>query len=223
MCLRMLGGPLVKPIDLSTTLSIRSAFMFPLQSSLSRREVVWGALLLCIPVVGWLLNMGHRIAMTRRMQQGLPAWPAWSGYRGLLRDGVITFVGMAEYHSPAVVCGFAAWWLGWSWLWPIAAVLWVLATAAVPGYMTHYCHSSDRREVFDPLRALRRVREGGASYWHAWSIALAALACSFVGLLAFGVGFLVTSVWFWQVAGFGFATAFTQKFALERAADPANV
>ena len=64
-------------IDLSTPLSIRSAFMFPLQSSLARKEILWGALLLCIPVVGWLLNMGHRIAMTRRMQQGLPAWPAW--------------------------------------------------------------------------------------------------------------------------------------------------
>ena len=55
---------------------------------------------------------------------------------------------------------------------------------------------------------MRRVAEGGKDYWHAWLIALAALCCSFVGLLAFGVGFLVTSVWFWQVAGFGFATAF---------------
>jgi hypothetical protein len=37
---------------------------------------------------------------------------------------------------------------------------------------------------------------------------------SFVGLLAFGVGFFVTSVWFWQVAGFSFATVFSQRFAL---------
>ena len=66
------------------------------------------------------------------------------------------------------------------------------------------------------MRALRRVSEGGADYWRAWAIALAALACSFLGLLAFGVGFLVTSVWFWQVAGFGFATVFTRKFELAR-------
>jgi hypothetical protein len=33
-------------------------------------------------------------------------------------------------------------------------------------------------------------------------------------LLAFGVGFFVTSVWFWQVAGFSFATVFSQRFAL---------
>ena len=44
-------------------------------------------------------------------------------------------------------------------------------------------------------------------------VALCALALSFVGLL-FGLFFLVTSVWFWQVAGFSFATVFTQEFEL---------
>lgn len=209
-------GPM-RAIDLSTPLSLRSAFLFPLQSRESRREVLWGALLLCLPVVGWLLNMGHRIAMTRRMQQGLSAWPAWRDYPQLLRHGFLTFLGMVEYHAPAVVVGFLAWRQQEPVLWPLAAALWLVATAAVPGYMTHYCHSLDPREIFDPLRALRRVFEGGTEYWRAWGIALAGLACSFLGLLAFGVGFLVTSVWFWQVAGFGFATVFTRRFALARA------
>lgn len=66
-------------------------------------------------------------------------------------------------------------------------------------------------EIYDPLRALRRVHEGGRAYWHAWGIALAALLLSFTGLLALGVGFLATSVWFWQVAGFSFARVFTQR------------
>ena len=63
-------------------------------------------------------------------------------------------------------------------------------------------------------RALRRCVQGGAGYWHAWAIALTALAVSFLGLLVFGVGFLVTSVWFWQVAGFSFATVFARRFRL---------
>lgn len=42
----------------------------------------------------------------------------------------------------------------------------------------------------------------------------AALGLSFLGLLALGVGFLVTSVWFWQVAGFSFARVFSQKHGL---------
>jgi hypothetical protein len=206
----------MRSIDLSTPLSIRSAFLFPLQSRPARREVLWGALLLCVPIVGWLLNMGHRIEMTRQMQQGLPAWPAWGNYRSLFYHGMVTFLGMVEYHAPAVAVGMAAWCLESVGLWFLAASLWLVATAAVPGYMTHYCYTLDAREVFNPLRALRRVAEGGSGYWHAWLIALAALGCSFLGLLAFGVGFLVTSVWFWQVAGYSFATAFTEKFGLQQ-------
>jgi hypothetical protein len=34
--------------------------------------------------------------------------------------------------------------------------------------------------------------------------------------MVFGVGFLVTSVWFWQVAGFAFATVFSDTFKLRK-------
>lgn len=118
-------------IDLATPLTLRSSFAFPLQSPLARREVLLGALWLLVPFVGWLLNMGHRIVMTHRMQRGLPAWPAWTNYPALFKHGCI---------------------------------------------------------------------------------ALAALACSFAVLLFFGIGFLATSVWFWQVAGFSFSSVFSQTF-----------
>ena len=86
------------------------------------------------------------------------------------------------------------------------------ATIAIPGFMTHYCRDFDAAEIYSPVRALSRALQGSAAYWHAWGIALAALALSFLGLLAFGVGFLVTSVWFWQVAGFSFARVFSQRY-----------
>jgi hypothetical protein len=207
-------------IDLETPLSLRSAFLYPVQSSLARKEVLYGALILCIPILGWLLNMGHRIEMAYRMQHGHSAWPSWRNFRALLYHGTIMFLGMAEYHAPAVICGLIAWRTGHPALYGIAAVLWVIATAAVPGYMTHYSFSLDPREIFNPLRAMRRVFEGGRSYWHAWLIALAALGCSFLGLLAFGAGFVITSVWFWQVAGFSFATVFSQKFRLQTGSSP---
>jgi hypothetical protein len=38
---------------------------------------------------------------------------------------------------------------------------------------------------------------------------------SFGGLLALAVGFFFTSVWFWQVAGFSFASVFTRRFGLD--------
>jgi hypothetical protein len=169
-------------IDLVTPLSLKSAFLFPIQSRDSRREVIWGGLLLLLPFLGWLLNMGHRMAMTHRMQHGQSAWPAWRRYGSLLRHGVVTFLGMVEYFAPAVACGAIGWRIQSVSLLVIAAVLWIVATMAVPGYMTHYCYSLDAREVFNPFRALRRVLEGGRAYWHAWLIVLAALGPSFLVL-----------------------------------------
>jgi len=206
------------PIDLDTPLGWRSAFAFPLQTRESRREVFIGAALLLLPVVGWLLNMGHRVQMVHNMQNGMCPWPAWRHYGRLLKYGTVTFLGMVEYALPAMAVGVLAWRRG-SWALALVAIgLWLLATVAVPGYMSHYCLRFDAREVFNPVKALRRVAQGGRAYWHAWLIALAALSVSCLGLLGFGVGFLVTSVWFWQVAGFSFATVFSQKFDLHRPA-----
>ena len=153
--------------------------------------------------------------MTHRMQHGLPAWPAWQNYRAIMKHGLITLAGMIEYHLPATLCGALGTMWEIAWLQWLAGLLWIMATVAVPGYMSHYCYTLDPREVFDPFRALRRVAEGGRGYWHAWLIALAAMALSFTGLALFGLGFLITSEWFWPVAGFSFATVFTRVHQLD--------
>lgn len=201
-------------IDLRTPLTLRSSFEFPLQTRESRREVLIGAALLLVPIVGWLLNMGHRVVMVHRMMHGEPAWPAWREPWQLLRHGLVTFGGMVYYYLP----GAALAWFGWRgdavWMMAAGGVLLALATLAIPGYMSHYCRAFDPAEIYDPVRALSRALEGGAAYWRAWGIALCALALSFLGLLGLGVGFLATSVWFWQVAGFSFARVFSQKYGL---------
>jgi len=204
-----------EPIDLRTPLSLRASFRFPIQHALARREVLIGAAWLLVPVVGWLINMGHRIRVVHNLQSGRPAWPAWSDPVDLLKHGAITFLGMACYGAPGVGLAALGAWQGWAWAVALGALLWGAAVVAIPGYMSHYCRALDPAEIFNPARALGRVRQGGAAYWRAWGIALAAMALSFTGLLAFGVGFLVTSVWFWQVAGFSFATVFTQRFTLD--------
>jgi hypothetical protein len=197
-------------ISLRDPLRLSHSFRFPLQSALARREVLIGALWLLVPVIGWLLNMGHRIAMVRRMQDGQEAWPSWQGYPQLLRDGTLTFLGMVLYTSPGIALVCAGWFWSLPWLIAVGALLFAAAVFAIPGYMTHYCWTGDPREIFNPFRALVRVRQGGRAYLRAWGIALAALGLSFVGLAGLGVGFLVTSVWFWQVAGFSFAVVFSQ-------------
>jgi len=204
-------------VDLSTPLSRRTSFAFPLQNALARREIVIGALfLVLLPGIGWLLNMGHRIAMVHRMQNGQPAWPAWRDYPTLLRNGFVTLLGMIYWHAPGAALMAAGWFTHSRVLIAAGAVLFLGGTVAVPGYMTHYCIAFDAREVFSPRLALRRIRAAGGAYWRAWGIALAALSVSFIGLLGFGAAFFVTSVWFWQVAGFSFASVFTQHYALAK-------
>ena len=200
-------------ITLQTPLSLRSSFAFPLQHDLAKREVLIGAAWLLVPVFGWMMNMGHRIQMVHNMHAGRPAWPAWQDPRALLWQGTVTFAGMALYGSPGVSLMVGGLWLESTPALVVGFLLWVGAVIAIPGYMTHYCKALDPAEIFNPFRALRRVFEGGARYWHAWSIALTAMALSLSGLLLLGVGFLATSVWFWQVAGFSFATVFTTQLA----------
>jgi hypothetical protein len=212
-----------EPITLRTPLDLRSSFAFPLQSARARREVLIGAALLLIPVVGWLLNMGHRVMMVHRMLRGEPAWPSWRNYGELLRHGVVTFAGMLFYYAPGLALLATAWTAELPALAAAGGLLLVLATLAIPGYMTHYCRAFEAAEIFNPARALGRALQGGAAYWHAWSIAVAALLLSFAGLLAFGIGFLVTSVWFWQVAGFSFARVFTQRYLGVAAISAASV
>jgi hypothetical protein len=211
-------------VDLKTPLSLRSSLRFPVQHALARREVLIGALLLVLlPGVGWVLNMGHRIMMVHRMMHGQAPWPSWRGWPTLLRHGTVTLLGMVYYYSPTgLLLGLGRWaWPEAAWaLWAGAGVCFALATVAIPGFMSHYCRAFDPREIFDPWRALSRVKQGGAAYWRAWGIVLCALALSFVGLLGLGVGFFFTSVWFWQTAGFSFATVFTRRFALDERAEP---
>ena len=209
------GDTRVTSITIHDPLTLKRALAFPVQSSVARRDLAIGAALLLVPVVGWLLNMGHRIRFVHNMQHGRDPFPAWHapyvcGRDSLLRHGFVTFAGMVLYHSPASLCIAIATFAGERRLFIIAVPFWLVATAIIPGYMTAYCRAFDAREVFDPRRAIRRVAEAHPAYWHAWAIALTALAGSFLGLTAFIIGFLITSVWFWQTAGFAFASVFTQ-------------
>ena len=151
------------------------------------------------------------------MQHGMSAWPAWNDYGGLFRDGLLTFIGMVYWHTPGAALMGAGFWASQSWLIALGAALWVAATVAVPGYMTHYCVNRRAKEIFSPILTIRRVAAAGRAYWRAWAIAVTALLLSFAGLLGLGVFFFATSVWFWQVAGFSFATVFSQHYALVEA------
>ena len=191
-------------ITLDSPLTLRNAFLYPVQSKQSRRDIFIGALWLLVPGVGWLMNMGHRIVMTHDALHGQEPWPAW-GKPGILRHGGVTFIGMVLYHAPATIAGILARITGVNVLWYIAALLWLAATCMVPGYMTRYCVAFDIREILDIRKSVRSVTGSMPEYWHAWLIVLMLLIASLLGLVGFGLAFLITSVWFWQSAAFCFA------------------
>jgi hypothetical protein len=141
-------------IDVRHPLTLASSLRFPLQSAESRRDLVIGGLWLLVPVVGWLMNMGHRIVIVHRMHRGQTPWPAWQDPRALLKHGVFTFLGMVWYGWPGV--GLMA--LGWWWRWPamgaLGLVLWALAVIAIPGYTARPWGSPHR-----PHQARRLRRE----------------------------------------------------------------
>jgi len=128
----------------------------PLQSRESRRDIVIGGLWLLVPIVGWLMNMDHRVRVVHRLQRGEPPWPAWDNPGELLRHGAMTFAGMVWYGWPGALLAAAGAWFHLVWLTVIGLLL-----------------------------------------------------------VALGIGFVFTSVWFWQTAAFSFATVFTQRFDLD--------
>ena len=203
-----------KLIDLHTPLSIQSSFAFPLQSSVNRRDVMIGGLWLLVPVVGWLLNMGHRISFVHNMMHGRDPMPAWNSFRSLLRHGSVTFLAIVYYYLPFMLLATCYVAVPNPLIAIMAAAFFLTATILIPGYMSHYCVDFNIAKMFNVHTSFAHVRASGRAYWHAWAIALAALALSFTGILFLGIGFLFTSVWFWQVAGFSFATVMAQRHEL---------
>lgn len=115
-------------IDLNSELTFRNSFLFPIQNVFARKEVLWGAMLVLVPVLGWVLNMGHRIEMVHKMHHGQPAWPCWNNYRRLLKSGTIAFLGMIYYYLPGAILATLTFHWRLAWLEALATGLLLLAT-----------------------------------------------------------------------------------------------
>lgn len=205
--------------------SLRECFAFPLASPEARRDVLIGGTLLFLPLVGWVFNLGHRLEVVRRVYHHDP--PYFRGFApwGLtLQRGAKAFTAIAVYLSPAAITAGAsalAWRAGEQALGAgaglVAFACFALGVFSLPGGMTYNAATGDIRYLYRPDEAFRRALEGGKAYLIAWGIAFAAIALSFVGLAALGVGFFYTSVWAWSVVGY----AFSKALALSTPAPPA--
>lgn len=193
----------------------RACFSFPLQDEEARRDVLIGAALLLIPLIGWIFNLGHRLDVVHRLFHHDPPWFRGFAPWGLtFKRGLMAATAITLYLSPAIVFALTAWYTDALYLFAPAGVCFVLAIYALPGGMTYNAAYGDIRYLYRPDKAFARAREGGMLYLRAWAIALAAISLSLLGLLALGLGFLVTSVWAWMVVGYAFSKALSLKAAL---------
>lgn len=192
-------------------LRLRDAFRFPIDTPGAPRDLFFGALFLLVPGWGWVANLGHRVVYTNKMIRGQAPFPAWSDWQAIHLHGLRTLAAMTVYHAPGALLLLAGWVSGVPLLYLLGGMVWLAGTALVPGFMTAYCTAFDPAMLWSPTSAWKRVRWAGWAYVHAWGIVLLAMLLSFLGLFALGFGFLLASVWFWQVAAYAFFMVFHKE------------
>lgn len=191
---------------------LREAFRFPLASKAARRDLlIGGTVLWMLPVLGWILNLGHRLDVVYRIFHQQP--PYYRGFRpwnACLVRGLQAFCAICCYLLPAALTACLAMYTV-PWLYGFAAVFFGLAIYTLPGGMTYNAALNDISFLYRPDKAWRRSVEGGRAYLRAWFIALIAIVLSFLGLLGLGIGFFYTSVWAWMVVGYVFSQALSLR------------
>ena len=170
--------------------------------------------MLLIPLVGWVLNMGHRLDVVYRIyHQEPPYYRGFAPWRRTFVRGLKAATAILVYLSPAIAFGTAAW-LTWDWRLLLAAAGFFAAGVFIlPGGMTYNAAFDDISYLYRPDRALQRALEGGRDYLWAWVVALSAICLSLLGLLGLGVGFFYTSVWAWMVVGYAFSRTLSLRWA----------
>ncbi len=200
-------------------ISLRECFAFPVRTPEGRRDILIGGTLLLLPLVGWILNLGHRLGVVHRLHHDQqPIFHGFSPYGRTFVQGLKAASAIVIYLLPSVLLATLSYRLylaGISQLAALSASLCFLAFAlgifSLPGGMTYNAVYGDISYLYRPDRAFARARAGGRAYLHAWMITLAAICVSSIGILGLGVGFLYASVWAWSVVGYAFSRALSLK------------
>lgn len=194
--------------------SFRESFRFPIETPEGRRDVLIGGLLYILTgPVGFILCMGHRLHVLRRLTTGQT--PAFYGFRPFgftFVRGLRACCAIAIYLLPGLLMIATAVFVGWPLavritLGAVGAVLFGMGLFALPGGMTHNAVFDDMSVLFRPDRAFAIGLAGGRPYLKAWAIGWAATAVAYTGLLFFVIPFFFISAWAWSVAGHAFTVA----------------
>jgi len=177
--------------------------------------LIGGCLILCLLLIGWILNLGNRLNVVSRFSADeRPYFRGFSPWRYTFKRGCISFATISSYLAPAALFGLLAFWcrqsdiqLGHYLFAALSALAFALGVFTLPGCMTVYAVEGDPQVLRQPVVAFSRAWAHRKTYLFAWWIASLSILLSLLGLLAFGVGFAFTSVWAWDVVGYAFTVA----------------
>jgi len=221
---RFNNAPLIAPAarapHLPTRLTIRDAFLFPIESKEARKDLfIGGCLILTLLIIGWILNLGNRLNVVSRLGAGdRPYFRGFKPWRQTFVRGCMSFAAISAYLAPAGVFGLLAFFFrqrgaasGHYLCAALSALAFCLGVFTLPGCMTVYAVEGDPQALRRPATAFQRAWDHRKAYLFAWWIAILSILLSFLGILAAGVGFLFTSVWAWDVVGYAFTVAMYSK------------
>lgn len=194
-----------------------------------------GLLFLLVPLLGWLLNLGHRWQVMERLYVDDPPW--FRGFRPLdgtlIRGLGVAAMGIA-YLGPGVVVILASLMAATD-AWSVAGTglgiaMMLLAFHAFPYAMARFAQSRDLRWLVGHRVAYRRACSFGRPYVRMWAFTWSAIALSVAPALA---AILLTKVldcsswfllvalpsaflspWAWSSLGYGFGTIIEPRIRL---------
>jgi hypothetical protein len=200
--------------NLPTSLTWGAAFKFPLASRTARKEILIGGLLfMMFPPFGWIVNLGNRLNVIRRLYIGEEPFTGFHPFQETYTRGCISGGTILSYLFPGIFLTITSLFL-WKFslvslniflsLLAVGLLVFSAAMFALPGCMVIYACENEVSVLLNPFQAFKRGVLRGKIYLKAWAIALAAITISIFGILLLGLGFFFLSVWAWQVAGYAF-------------------
>lgn len=202
------------------------AFSFPFQDEEWVKKVLIAAVLLFIPVIGWLAVYGWGLEITRRViRQSEEPLPDWNEIMDLFILGLKGFAISFIYTIPVMLISIPLTFLGWfEDLQGIVAFLSVCTSCltfiysiflwvVLPASFGILADSDNLGEAINPSKILELVRAAPSAYVIALVAILISSLVASVGIVLCFIGVLFTSAYAMAFTGHVYGQAYNQARA----------
>lgn len=185
------------------------AFSFPFQDKEWIRKVLIGAVLLFIPVIGWIAVFGWGLEVTRRViRASEETLPDWTEFADLFVLGIKGFVIGLVYSIPVILLTVPVSFLGWfdSNLGGVIAILTICTSCisflyslvlavALPAGFGILADSDNLADAINPSKILEILRAAPGAYGIVLLGGFIASFVSSIGVVACFIGVIFTAAY----------------------------